>query len=303
MKLSLKSILPSRDLGWNRVRAVCASSECHTKLLTKYVPGSRTGIFVGEKWFCSPDCFTQGASEVLATYAGGCVVEMPRNPRLSIGLALVSKGYITEDQYRSAMMLSQRRGESLETTLLKCGYANEKLLAAGRAAQWGYPALMRELGGQPIVADLPASLFRAHRAAPIHYTAQSKRLVIGFVDRVEHALLQSIEQITGCRAEPCFITYAEFEEQIERLTAAEGYEEVVMEDHGTASQMGRLLGGWAVEIGAQEANFAKCNSSAWVRVAGKRGIVDVIFALKPISAAGKAKLSTIVPEVTVNLAR
>ncbi len=301
MKLSLKSLLPSRDLGWNRVRAVCGSSECHTKLLTKYVPGSRTGIFVGEKWFCTPDCFAQGAGEILATFAGGCVVEMPRNPRLSIGLALVSKGYITEDQYRSAMMQSQRRGESLETTLLKCGYANEKLLAAGRAAQWGYPALMRDLSGQMVVADLPCSLFRAHRAAPIHYTAQSKRLVIGFVDRVEHALLQSIEQITGCRAEPCFITYAEFEEQIQRLAGTPGYEEAVIEDTGTASMMGRILGGWAVEVGAQEANFARCNSSAWVRITGKRGIADIVFALKPFSAVSKAKLSTLVPEVTVNL--
>jgi len=301
MKLSLKSLLPSRDLGWNRVQAVCASSDCHTKLLTKYVPGSRTGIFVGSKWFCTPDCFAQGSSEILATFASGCVVEMPRNPRLSIGLALLSKGYISEDQYRSAMMQSERRGESFETTLLKSGYASEKLLAAGRAAQWGYPALMRELSRQKIAANLPPSLFRAHRAAPIHYTEASKRLVIGFVDRVEHALLQSIEQITGLRAEPCFITRAEFEEQIERLAGAEGYEEVVVEDPGTAAYMGRTLGGWAVEVGAQEANFARCNSSAWVRITGKRGTVDIVFALKSFSVSGRVRLSSEVPEVTVNL--
>jgi Type II secretion system (T2SS), protein E, N-terminal domain len=301
MKLSLRSILPARDLGWNRVRAACALPECHNKLLTKYVPGSRTGIFVGESWYCSPDCFAQGSRKTLAAFSSGCVVEMPRNPRLSLGLALVSKGLITEDQYREAVIRSQCRAEALETTLLDCGFASEKKLAAGRAAQWGYPALVQELSGPIVEADLPSSLLRAHRAAPIHYSAKSKRLVLGFVDRVEHGLLQSIEQITGCRAEPCFITPAEFAEQMERVTAAPEYEEVVVDEPETATQMGRTLAGWAVEISAREASFAKCNSFAWVRMAGKRGTVDVIFSLKHASVAANTKLSAIVPEVTVNL--
>ncbi len=301
MNFSLKSLLPARDLGWNRVRAVCASSECHTKLFTKYIPGSRTGIFAGDKWFCSPDCFAVGSRDILASLSNGCVVEMPRTPRLSIGLALLSKGYITEEQYRSAVLVSELRGEALEITLQNCGYANEKQLAAGRAAQWGYPALAQELSGQTIEGDLPASLLRVHRTAPIHYAPHSKRLVLGFVDRVEHGLLQAIEQITGCRPEPCFITRAEFEEQIGRLTAMPGYKEAVIDDPGTVTQMGRTLGGWAIEVGALEANFARCGSSAWVRITGKRGTVDVVFALRARSTASKTKLSTMVPEVTVNL--
>lgn len=302
MKMSLKSLLPARDLGWNRVRATCALPECHHRLLTKYVPGSRIGIFAGESWYCSPDCFALGSRKTLASFASGCVVEMPRNPRLSIGLALVSKNLLTEDQYREAAVLSQRRGESLETTLLECGFASEKQLAAGRAAQWGYPALVQELNATIVEADLPSSLLRAYRAAPIHYSPKSKRLVLGFVDRVEHGLLQSIEQITGCRAEPCFITPAEFAEQIERLTAMPLYEEAVVDEAQTAAQMGRTLGGWAVEISASEASFAKCNAFAWVRMMGKRGTVDVIFSLKHAGAAmANQKSAAMVPEVTVGL--
>ncbi len=301
MNLSLKSLLPPHDLGWNRVRTACALPECHNKLLTKYVPGSRTGLFVGENWYCSPDCFALGSRNTLASLASGCVVEMPRSPRLSLGLALVSKGYLSEDQYRSAVMRSERRGESLETALRECGFTNEKQLAAARAAQWGYPALAQELGGLTIETDLPLSLLRAHRAAPIHDSPKSKRLVLGFVDRVEHGLLQSIEQITGCRAEPCFITPAEFAEQMERVTAMPNYEEACIDEPGTAAQMGRTLGGWAVEIGAREAAFAKCNAFLWTRMLGKRGTVDVIFALKRVPAANRIKVSTAVPEVTVSL--
>jgi hypothetical protein len=41
---------------------------------------------------------------------------------------------------------------------------------------------------------------------------------MGFVFRVEHRLLLALEQVTGCKAEPCFITQTEFEEQMARLT-------------------------------------------------------------------------------------
>ncbi len=62
MKLAFKSFLVPRDLGWNRVRAVCGHTDCHNKLLTKYVPGSRIGVNVGETWYCSPDCFGSRAA-------------------------------------------------------------------------------------------------------------------------------------------------------------------------------------------------------------------------------------------------
>jgi hypothetical protein len=291
MQLSLKSLLPPRDLGWNRVRAVCALASCHNKLLTKYVPGSRIGIFAGETWYCSPDCFAMASRNVLASLSAGSVVEMPRNPRLSLGLALLSKDYLTEEQLRFAAVRSQREGETLETTLVEYGFATEKQLAAARAVQWGCPVLAQDLSGQIVEADLPPALLRAFSAAPVHYSAKTKRLVLGFVRRVEHSLLQSIEQITGCRPEPCFITPAEFNEQMNGLVPAAGYEEAVVENPGTVAQMARTLGGFAVEVSAREAGFAKCGSWVWARLTGKRGKVDVLFPPRNVAAAPEKKES------------
>jgi hypothetical protein len=291
MQFSLKSLLPARDLGWNRVRAVCALASCHNKLLTKYVPGSRIGISAGNTWYCSPDCFAMASRNTLSSLSAGSVVEMPRNPRLSLGLALLSKDYLTEEQLRFAAVRSQREGQNLETTLVECGLATEKQLAAARAVQWGCPVLAQDLGGQIVEADLPPALLRAFSAAPVHYSAKAKRLVLGFVHRVEHSLLQSIEQITGCRAEPCFITPTEFNEQMDRLVPAAGYEEAIIENPGAVAQMARTLGGFAVEVSAREAGFAKCGSWVWTRLTGKRGTVDVIFALKNAAAAPPKKES------------
>jgi hypothetical protein len=301
MKLSLKTLLPARDLGWNRVRAVCTLSTCHNKLLMKYVPGNRIGIFVGAAWYCSADCFAMASRSTLFSLSSETLIEMPRNPRLSLGLALLSKGYLDEDQLRFARTRSQREGQSLETTLVECGLTTDKQLAAARAAQWGYPVLGQDVVSQGVAIDLPPTLLRAFFAVPLHYSAKTRRLVLGFVYRVEHSLLQSIEQMTGLRPEPCFITRSEFEEQMQRLTAVPGYEEAVFEDPCTPAQMSRTLGSFAVEISAREAGFSKCNSWIWTRLVGKHSTADVVFGLKHAAAAHEPKLSTALSEVAVNL--
>jgi hypothetical protein len=279
MNLSLKSFLPPLDLGWNHVRARCDVPTCHSKLLTRAVPHSRTGIRMGQRWYCSPDCFVAGVVAPLGTLSRGRMMEMPRNPRLSLGLAMLSRGHLTQDQLRFAMEHALR-GEPLETTLIRLGLANDKKLAAARAAQWGYPVLGHDSAGLLVKVDLPETVLTAFAAVPLHYAPAAKRLLLGFVHHVDHSLLQSIEQITGCRAEPCFMTPAEFDAQKERVIAVPDYEEVVVEEPGTRAQMARTLGGFAAEIAAQEANLVRSKSWIWSRLAGKRRTVDVLFALK-----------------------
>jgi hypothetical protein len=298
MNLSMRSFLPPLDLGWNHVRAVCAMPSCHNKLLMRAVPGARAGIYVGETWYCSPDCFAMESRHALAGLFTLTVVEMPRNPRLPLGLALLAKEAISEAQLRFAVAFSEHRGVNLETTLLEQGIVSEKQLAAARATQWGCPVLGHEPAGQTVEADLPPTLLRACSAAPLHYSPKSKRLVLGFVHRVEHPLLQSIEQITGCRAEPCFITPSEFKEQMDRLSPVDGYAEIVDNDPGTVPQMARTLGGLAVEYSGREARFTRCKSWIWARISGKRGTVDVIFPLKAATVSAKREFSRVVPEVT-----
>ena len=204
MRLQLRSIFPSRNLGWNRVRAVCAQPDCHNKLLMRIVPGSPAGVTVRGEWYCSADCFAQGIRGILNSLSAAEIIEVPRTPRLSLGLALLTKGYLTTEQFRYATAKSSGDGTDLEATVVDLGWAAEKQLAAARAVQWGYPVLGQDLSGHSVVADLPPTLFRACKATPLYYSADVRRLVLGFVERVDHSLLQAVEQISGCRAEPCF---------------------------------------------------------------------------------------------------
>lgn len=302
MNLTLKSFFPPIDFGWNYVRARCGNPDCHNKLLTRSVPQNRAGIWMGSDWYCGADCFVVAARTRLAALATERVTEMPRNPRLSVGLAMLSRGYLTEEQLRIATEQSRLHGEPLEASLVRLGLAGEKQLAAARAAQWGYPILGHDVSGLWVQVDLPRTLLLSFSAAPLHYVRASGRLVLGFVQRVEHSLLQAIELMAGCRAEPCFLTPTEFEEQLARIAILPEYEEIVVEEPETPAQMARTLGGLAMDVAAGEARFVHCKSWIWARLAGGRRSVDVLFGKKSAASLRNGGLASLQREGVVHLA-
>ena len=256
--------------------SVCGLRTCHNTLLTRSVQ-SRVGISIGSVWYCGFDCFAVAAAKLLSTVPGGGILEMPHRPRLSIGLALLSKGYLTEKQLRFAIGHSKVTGETLEATLTRLGLANERQLAVARAVQWGYPVLGQDRGNYTAESDVPLSLLRSYSAVTMHSFAAAKRLLMGFVHRVDYSLLNSVEQITGFRAEPCFVTATDVAEQMERLSANPLVDEVLFEDAKTSTQMGKTLAALAVDIAAREARFAHCRDYAWIRLSGKHETIDALF--------------------------
>lgn len=277
MKFNFQYIQSAVDRSWKNMHAVCANQRCRNTMLMRSVPQSRAGIRVGDLWYCGVDCFAEAAFHRFSVLNEGRVIEMPHNPRLSIGLMLLSKGLLTARQLRFAMDESQMRGEELETALTRLGLVTEKQFAAARAAQWGCPVLCQEGVSQPIEADIPASLLRTSWAAPLRYSQNRKSLLMGFVYRVEHRLLLALEQVSGCRAEPCFITPTEFEEQMARLTLVPDCDEVVHEDPRTSKQMANIVAQLSIEAAARKAVFVECRDYLWTRLFGSRRTIDILF--------------------------
>ncbi len=280
MSLSSLSLAPMIEHSLKRVSARCHLEGCRNRQLVRSITGSRQGIQVGQHWYCSVDCFVQAACKSLALLLSRRVVEIPRTPRLSLGLVLLSKGYVTSEQLRLAADQAQWRNENLDTTLVRMHVATDKQFALARSAQWGYPVLAQEHIGHMVQADIPKTILDACSAVPFHCSLAAKRILLGFVYRVEHGLLESIEQVTGCRAEPCFVTAGDLSEQAERLTRTPEYSEIPIDDPGNPEKMARAVGRMAAESGAREARFTQCKNHIWARLTGKRGVIDAIFRMK-----------------------
>ena len=277
MSLSFFSFLPVVDRGLKSIKVECDLHECHSRQVIRSIPGGRQGIRVGQQWYCSADCFALAARTPLAALANRRIVEIRRNPRLSLGLAMHAKGYLTTEQLKYASARCVPGDDGLAEAVVRLGLATEKQVAAARAVQWGYPALAQDYVGLMVQADIPRAILEACSAVPLHYSVTAKRILLGFVTRVEHSILEPVEQMTGCRVEPCFITRTEFEEQMERVTVFPNYEEMVVHDPGSPAKMARTVGRAAVDIGAREASFTQFKSLVWARVSGKRGKIDVVF--------------------------
>lgn len=301
MGLSIKSFVPGLDLGWDRIRATCAYSRCHNKQLMKCIPHARPGIRVGQLWYCSVDCFALASQAPLAQLSTRRLLEIPRIPRLSVGLVMLQRKHLTAEQFQTALAQSHWCGEELEATLIRLGFTDEKQITAARAAQWGYPVLTQEHIGREVAAEIPRALLESCAAVPLHYSVVAKRILMGFAYRVEHSFLAAVEQMTGCRAEPCFVCPTDFKQQMERLTDVPDYQEVVVDDPGTPEQMARTLGRQAVEVGAAEAGFTRCKNSLWVRLSGKRGKIDVIFQLKTAVETVQERNSEVFEETALAL--
>ncbi len=55
-----------------------------------------------------------------------------------------------------------------------------------------------------VESDIPQYLLKMFSAVPLQYSIKAKRILLGFVFRVEHSLLESIEKVTGCRGGTMF---------------------------------------------------------------------------------------------------
>lgn len=241
---------------------------------------------MGETWYCSVDCFVKMTRHRFSVLASGRNLDMPHIPRVSIESVMLSKGYVTEEELRSAKDQSRLGGEDLEAELVRLGLVDEWHLASARAIQWGYPVLGRDRISQSVHADLPLTLMKAFSAVPLHYSRSSNRMLMGFVYKVEHSLLHSLEQVTGCRVEPCFITPTELHYQMERLQLSAENREIVLKDSLTAAEKANTVGGLALEIRARDVRLSRCQEYVWMRLSGKHRMIDVLFRGK-CSIAGR----------------
>jgi len=290
MSLSNLPFAPVIKRSLKKVTVKCGLDPCQNQQLMRGIPVTRQGIRVGQVWYCGVDCFVQAASQVYNRISNRRVVEIPRAPRLPLGLALLLKGCVTAERLRWAAEQSVWQGESLETALLRLGLTTEKQLAVARSAQWGYPVLAQEHIGHMVQAELPRTILEECSSVPFHYSRAAKRILLGFAHCIDHSLLESVEHITGCRVEPCFVTHMDLIEQLERLTCAADYNEILIGDPCTPEEMAFTAGQLAVEAAAREASFTHCRNHAWTRLTGKWGVVDVIFRMKnaaPEEALGK----------------
>jgi hypothetical protein len=273
---------------WRSMYDACGLRTCKNTVFMRSIQ-SRVGVTVGGQWYCGVDCFIAATKIRYSVMAAANVVDIRHMPRRPIGLLLLSKGFLTEEQLRYLTAESELRGEEFEQTLTRAGAVTDQQLATARAAQWGSHVLGPDQPILPVQTDIPLEVLRACAAVPLHDSKSSRRLIIGFVRNIDHSLLHSLEEVTGVRPEACLVTPAQFAKQRERLSASAESQCILLEDNCTPVQMANTTGRFAIDIGVRDARSTRCWNLIWTRLSGKQGFVDLLFrvgSIQPTISAG-----------------
>ena len=300
MKISYRRLLPAPWRRWLRSLIVeCGDARCRGFHLSHPLLRRLPGIYLDQGWYCSPDCLRDALKHRVGAQFGAAITDLRNAPRMPFRLILLAKGIVSEEQLAHARYI-QAEGEDLGDALVALGYATEEGVAAARAEETGSPFF----GGaaQPVLpaCRLPLSLMQLYRAAPVHYSPATGRLLVGFVYRVNHSLLQAVEQVTGYRVAACIMTNSAWVRQQQLADQlAPGFEEVnavaSSQDYITS-----LIVEHAIESGADKVRMGLSSTAIWARLTGGSRSRDLVIDL---DRTNSEEFSVTLAEVAAALGR
>jgi hypothetical protein len=267
-------LIHSKTPTWKaRIKAVTARcANCHRSRALRQLSTRKKGITMLDSWYCSASCFAAAAEVGLLRLLTAVQVQPNSATRMPLGLVLISAGCLTNEQLKVATDEQKECGGEIGAVLMRLGSVSEKQVTAARATQWGCPVLVGAKQISLSKIHIPMPLIQIYSMIPLHYSTLSNLLFVGFVHSIEYGLLFAIEQMTGCKTQPCFITPADFQIQVQQMKLLQerlgngASEEVEIEGIKTPAEIAQTLLKYAVDFNAQEAIIRRCKDNLWARL-------------------------------------
>jgi len=267
---------------WRKWVPVCANSKCSAKTLLQAFTRRNRGMNVDGHWYCSPECFEQaikGRIGELMTSPGKPA--KARTSRVPLGLLLLQRGVLTAEQLRVA--LEQRRLTELNfgEVVQQLGLATAEQVTAAVAAQWSCPVFSLGDRQLEIGVRIPRHLLELYSLLPVHYGAPERRLLIAFVNGVQHQVLYTIGHMTACTVAPCFITAREYQLHLHSPSSPFGRDdELVFEQIVESAEMAQITRSYVVQLAAEQVRLGKCRDYLWTRISGRKREMDLLFRMQ-----------------------
>lgn len=262
---------------------VCANPGCRATSMFG-ISKRHKGVRLFEQWFCGPDCFERGAHSKILELLATRRQEKPIALRMPLGLVLLSRGILTHDQVKVALDQQKETGQNFGDVVQQLGFATQQNITAGVAAQWNCPVFSLKEHPVPTEIHIPKILLEQYGMLPVHFSEIGRKLMVGFVSRVHHGMLYTIEQMTSCVAAPCFITANEYRQRLQLLSLSSAENELVFDhDHADRDnatvEIAKLVRNYVNQLGAAEARLGICRDYLWARMHGRQEM-DILFRIQ-----------------------
>src|SRR5262249_26903135 len=131
---------PPEKLGSRfRIARGCASSDCphRGKLWPSWLRIAASIQFEG-RTYCSALCLTPALEQRIRKLQSGFANEKPRSSRMPVGLLLLQRGLVSQDQLRTALGKQREAGKGrIGYWLRELGLVDEHSLTSALAQQYG----------------------------------------------------------------------------------------------------------------------------------------------------------------------
>jgi type II secretion system (T2SS) protein E len=273
--------LPRISINGNKQE--CENVQCSAHgFWQKFARTRNGGVFLQGRWYCCLNCFEQAIAQVFAGLIRLADQPIARAHRIPIGLLLLGRGTIDEEQLKRALQAQRETGSGrLGRWLVRLGLASAQEVSTALAAQWGCAVFPLE-GDQrylEVSGMLPLALLQASRMMPVRYVNESQQLFLAFSDDIDHSAIYAIERLLGSHTKPCVVSDAAMDQAMDRIRLVERRSEMVFETICDAPQIARTIREYAVKLNAEELMMARPRNFLWVRLKAEAGPWDLLFRL------------------------
>ena len=274
---------PIQDLRLERLFPRCENLSCGTNRgILLRILRRPSGIRLHGRWYCGPDCFEQAVAEDLCRLPRFLRRPRPKQHRIPLGLLLLSRGVIDEEQLKVALRM-QHQGirPRLGDCLRERGWIREQQITTALSVQWGCPVfpLEQDLGYLECAALLPMPLLESGRMLPVYRSRDGSLMYIGFTDGIDHATLSAIEHMLECRTAPCVVAESTLFQCLDEIRKLPRPEQIAFDTTFDPPQMARTIRGYAIKLHAYEVRVGCSGENAWVRFLCTDRPRDLLFHL------------------------
>ncbi len=242
-----------------------------------------------DAFYCRAECLETALIDVLRVRPAP-----PREPaarRIPLGLLLLSRQQLTEEQLRWALAAQKEADGCVDEALppqrkkiglwlQELGFATELQVTAALARQWSCPLLRAGLmaPGSRRFPAIPARLLASFQMMPVELAATTRTLLMAFSEGIDYAALNAIEQMLGYRTEPCLVAPSTLREALQALARERTAGEINFDRVRDSDECAHIVANYASTVKADEVRVARCGDYFWVRLERlRREAVTMVF--------------------------
>jgi hypothetical protein len=273
--------LPDPFASLRKMVRICENAACLQRcILWPEWLRKNEGIRLQGQWFCSSECFELAAQSIFTRLLLNPESVRKKTHRVPIGLLLLSRGAINNEQLKLALDLQRERGGGrIGKILQQIRAASERDITDGLAAQWGCPVypLGQAREFLKCASLLPLTLLETGRMLPVHHLRLAQMLYIGFVEGIDHSALYAVEQMLHLRTIPCIVSESELLSALDSLRHADGEPATVFDGPSDPPEMARTTRSYARQVGATDVWVARSGRMIWIRLQTTKQPKDILF--------------------------